>query len=352
MKIVVGINALSSGGAEVFASELAVAYAKMKNEVFLITYVGVINEKGNKLKSYLENNNVRVIDLSGKPKILILFYYIKVILNLKPQLIHSNLEQTDFFLIFTKFFNKRGKYIRTLHNIKAFERFPKWLHKFLFRNYLNIGCSKFTKTHFEIVECRDKIIPIDNGVDISRLPQKLDAELRKEEKTIFLVIGTSQKRFGLYQKGHDLIVEAFRDIIGSYEVLFLGEISNFEKDFPEIKNNINFKLVGVTSDINPYIAVSDFLLTPSRFEGLPISTIEGVCSGLPLICSNIDGFIPFMESNSSIIFESENVEDLKNKIQFSIYNKENLKKAAVENSYSYRKKFDIDEVAKNYINLV
>ena len=91
MKIVVGINSLSSGGAEVFTAELVVAYAKKGNEVSLITYVGVLNEKGNDLRDYLIKNNVKIIDLSTKSKLFLPYFYIKAILNLKPQLVHSNL---------------------------------------------------------------------------------------------------------------------------------------------------------------------------------------------------------------------------------------------------------------------
>lgn len=355
MKILLGINALSSGGAEVFTAELAVAYTKKGHDVFLVTYAGILNEKGEDLKKYLIKNNVTLIDFSLKSKILLILYYIKLVLKLKPQLIHSNLEQTDLLLIITKLFSKKTKYFRTLHNIKVFEKYPLWVNKMLFKYYdKNIGCSHYTKTHYQIEELRELIIPIDNGVDVSRLSDTVSFNERKSSnlnQTTFIVIGTSQKRFGEYQKGHDLIVEVFKEIKEDYKVIFLGNLENMEIDFPEVKNNPNYKLIGVTSNINTYIEVSDFVLAPSRFEGLPISTIEAVCSGLPLICSDIEGFLPFTQ-NSTLVFENENLNDLKDKIEIAINQKDLYKSKGLINKELYIKQFDINEVGSKYLNLL
>lgn len=48
MKIVQLINALGGGGAEVFVAQLAVALARDKNnEVYVITYAGILDDKEN-----------------------------------------------------------------------------------------------------------------------------------------------------------------------------------------------------------------------------------------------------------------------------------------------------------------
>jgi glycosyltransferase involved in cell wall biosynthesis len=351
MKILIGINTLSSGGAEVFSAELAVAYRRKGHEVTLVVYGGILNSKGEYLQKYLKANDVKTIDLSNKAKILLPYYYQRMVAKLKPDLIHSNLEQTDLLLIITKPFNKGAKYIRTLHNIKILDTYPIWLHRFLFKSYdKNIGCSQFTKTHFQIEELKKEIISIENGVDISRL--RTDGELVAKNKgeTVFIVIGTSQKRFGKYQKGHDLIIESFKQIREPYKVFFLGNLQNMEEDFPDALENPYFKLVGIISDINEYLSIADFVLAPSRFEGLPISIIEAVCSGVPLICSNIEGFLPF-SNDSTLFFENENIKDMILKLQEAIEKRDYFKQLAFKNKEKYIKKFDINEVATQYLNL-
>lgn len=345
---------MSSGGAEVFAAELAVSYKRKDHDVSLITYAGILNERGKELENYLIENNVKVIDLSLKPKYLLFYYYIKTILTVRPDLVHSNLEQTDLLLIITKIFNKNSKYIRTLHNIKVFKRFPVWLHKLLFKCYdKNIGCSDYTKTHFEIKVLINKIFAINNGVDIDRVGSKtVDTIIQRDEnETVFVVIGTSQKRFTQYQKGHDLIFKAFKKIEYKYKIIFLGDLENIDIDFPEEKLNPNYEFVGVTPDVSSFLQRSDYILAASRFEGLPISTIEGVCSGLPLICSNIEGFLPF-DKDSTLFFKNENVLDFVNIIQEAIHHKENYKRNALKNKNSYRQQFDIDVVVTKYLNLL
>lgn len=350
MKILIGINTLSSGGAEVFSAELAVAYRRKGHEVTLVVYGGILTNKGEYLQKYLEANEVGIIDLSTIAKILLPYYYQRIVANLKPNLIHSNLEQTDLLLIITKPFNKDAKYIRTLHNIKTLDTYPIWLHRLLFKSYdKNIGCSQFTKSHFQIEELRKEIISIDNGVDISRLPTDGKTVAKNKNETVFIVIGTSQKRFGKYQKGHDLIIESFKQIREPYKVLFLGDLQNMEEDFPDALQNPSFKLIGIISDINEYLSIADFVLAPSRFEGLPISIIEAVCSGVPLVCSNIEGFLPF-SNDSTLFFENENIKDMILKLQEAIENRDYFKQLAVKNKEKYIKKFDINEVATQYLN--
>ena len=135
MKILLGINSLSSGGAEVFVTELAVAYRQRNHEVTLIVYAGVLDDKGKDLFNKLIEHEIVVIDLSGKPRYLMPFFYITAIWRIRPDCVHSNLEQTDLLLAITKFFNAGACYIRTLHNIKAHNGIPLFLHRWMFNRY-------------------------------------------------------------------------------------------------------------------------------------------------------------------------------------------------------------------------
>jgi len=349
VKILVGINSLGSGGAEVFASELAVAYAKMGHNVLFLIYAGILDNKGQTLYNELLTNNVQVVDLSSKSKVVLLFYYFYIVKTFRPKLIHSNLEQSDMLLGLTKVFNRSCSYIRTLHNVKVFDRIPLILYKLLFNLYdKNIGCSNYVKTHFEIAKLRKKIFAIPNGVDIERI--RLRNINYTKEQCVFLVIGTSMKRFGEYQKGHDLIFKAFDSIKANYKVIFIGDTKNVPHDFPEAFSNPNFTFQGIVSDVTEYLLSADYLLAPSRFEGLPISVIEGVCSGLPLICSDIEGFIPF-KNNSTLKVKSGDENDLRAKIEYAVRNRVTFSKLGVEHATLYREQFSIKEVAKRYLNL-
>lgn len=359
MKILIGINTLSSGGAEVFATEIAVSYLEKGNDVLFVYFGGILNKKGEDLLKNLENRGVKTIDLSSISRLLLIFKYHKIVSQFKPDLVHSNLEQTDFLLGITKIFNRKSLYIRTLHNIKVFQKFPYLVHKFLFKLYdYNVGCSAFTKTHFEIPSLKDQIQVIDNGISISRVnaltveKKQLQEQLKIQPSDIvFIMIGTSQKRFGEYQKGHDLIFDLSDKLPSNIKILFLGNISNIEKDFPLAWKDSRFLFLGVQNNISNYLNISDFLLAPSRFEGLPISTIEAACFGIPLLCSDIEGFLPF-DTDSTIFFNNNNKQDLLEKIIKAMDQSQVYKLLAEKNKKKYTDKFDVNNVTKKYLNLM
>jgi len=74
-------------------------------------------------------------------------------------------------------------------------------------------------------------------------------------------------------------------------------------------------------DIKSLIGNARFSVIPSEcFENNPLSGIESLCSGTPVLGANIGGIPELINKNSDgLIFESGNKEDLKNKIE-EMYN--------------------------------
>ena len=55
------------------------------------------------------------------------------------------------------------------------------------------------------------------------------------------------------------------------------------------KNDIDLRLLGYREDINDIYEISDIFIFPSKREGLPVSLMEAMRAGLPVIVSNIRG---------------------------------------------------------------
>lgn len=46
-------------------------------------------------------------------------------------------------------------------------------------------------------------------------------------------------------------------------------------------------LLGSRSDVQSILQISDFFLFPSLFEASPLALLEAICTGVPVVCSDI-----------------------------------------------------------------
>src|SRR6202012_2791185 len=54
------------------------------------------------------------------------------------------------------------------------------------------------------------------------------------------------------------------------------------------------RIVPWSSDPGLYMAASDVLLLPSRFEGVPLIMLEALRAGIPVLASRIDAFEEYL----------------------------------------------------------
>lgn len=79
----------------------------------------------------------------------------------------------------------------------------------------------------------------------------------------------------------------------SYKFIFVGDgnlKNELSKQIEKFSLQLYVKILGVRNDIPQLMWSSDYLLLPSRFEGLPFVVIEAQGAGLPIIASK--GVIP------------------------------------------------------------
>lgn len=355
MRVLQVINSLSAGGAEVFVTNLSVELARQGHKVAVLIYAGILDDKGRDLEEKLSKNNIDLFNLKIKKnykKIKIPYLFKQVIDNFKPTVIHSHLDQSDFFTYLTKlFFGFHSiKFIRTLHNNGLISRIPIYFHRKIFKIFDHtISCSNSVKKDFQLQEFSYLINSIPNGIDISNIPLKKPSV---NSKTNLLHIGSFTKRLGKLQKAQDNIIHS---LIYCHEldftVTFLGSGDELE-EIKDLSKQLNLeskvKFCGLVTDVTSYMNEADAFIMPSRFEGLPIAGIEAVTFGLPIICSDIPAFYRF-EPIPELVSEVDDVKALAKSISFFIENKNEIQKSAIKKSDYFRNKFDIKYTAENYL---
>src|SRR5690606_12677599 len=68
----------------------------------------------------------------------------------------------------------------------------------------------------------------------------------------------------------------------------------------DLKLTESIFILGVQDEIEKYLAISDVLLFPSLWEGLPGVILESLSAGVPVICSDIGSNVEIAKSNIGI----------------------------------------------------
>jgi len=109
-------------------------------------------------------------------------------------------------------------------------------------------------------------------------------------------------------------------------------------------------LLGYRTDIKDLMNISDCFIFPSFQEGLPVSLMEAMASGLPVIASRIRGNVDLIiEGENGYLFDPHSVIELAEKID-KIYSDRELRFKFKENNTLRIKNFDSSVVEQKMLN--
>src|SRR4051794_21524508 len=139
-------------------------------------------------------------------------------------------------------------------------------------------------------------IPVGNGRDPARFrpnPERRDrirAELGTAPETPVVVIVSRLVR----HKGYPELLQAMREVPGA-ELWVVGERlvsdhgDDMEPEFARAGLGSRLRRLGYRTDVPDVLAAAAIFTLPSHFEGLPMSVIEAMLTGLPVVATNIRG---------------------------------------------------------------
>jgi glycosyltransferase involved in cell wall biosynthesis len=141
----------------------------------------------------------------------------------------------------------------------------------------------------------EKIVTVQNGIDVNAFCDSSDGEgIRSElglnDRRIIIAIGRLVE-----QKGHTWLIEAANILRKDYpdiSVLIVGEGDLKDTLESQIRDNGlegTVKLLGARRDIQKLLAISELYVMPSLFEGLPITLLEAMAAGKPIVATEVDG---------------------------------------------------------------
>jgi glycosyltransferase involved in cell wall biosynthesis len=209
-----------------------------------------------------------------------------------------------------------------------------------------------------------KVFTIKNGVDLSAyrgsnnrkvLRKKLGIE--EDDKVIGIV--ANLKRI----KNHIFLLKAFDELVKSYKkvkLLLIGQ--GFENDTEnteaELQGFVNEKglgkkvlLLGYRPDIPSLLNIMDIFCLTSFNEGLPISLIEAMAAGLPVVGTDVEGIRDtIIHDKNGFLVKTDDIHELRN-VLYMLLKDEPLRQRFSKESQFLSKEYSLEQCGSEYENL-
>ena len=281
--------------------------------------------------------------------------YYKYLKKIKPDIIllHSNQ------LILVSFFYSllhKTKIITVEHDAITVRTKSKWIVSNLnsvFANHV-VVLSESYKNHIKdnlwFKKLLKKYIVIPNGINTSKYKQK-EVYFPTDKITIFMASRMNKLR------DHKTLIEAVKLVFKKHKNIQLriagdgDTLLSLQKKyskllFVQFLGNIN------QSKIIKELHLADIYIHATFAETFSTAILQAMSTGLPIICSNIEGTRHMVTNNEEgLLYQSQNIDDLYNKINELISNN---KKAILLGNNSRRKvidKYAINRVINSFINI-
>lgn len=292
MKIMQIIPFFCFGGAEIMCENLTYALKELGHEVVAVSLL----TEHTPITQRMEAAGIRIeyldkklgLDLSMIPKL------VKLMKREKPDAVHTHLNVIKYVGLAAKLAGVK-KCVHTVHSV-AYEEAEGPLQKLSNSFYFGYGWSvpvalspEVQQTILDFYGLKAEQVPvIYNGVDLPRCIPKEDYSTG--ETVNILHVG----RFDV-PKNHPGLLKAFARLhkeLPRCRLHLVGdgdsrpEMEGLAKELG-IADAVTF--YGMQSNVYPYLHDADIFVLPSLYEGIPMTIIEAMGTGLPIAASRVGG---------------------------------------------------------------
>lgn len=292
MKILQVIPYFCFGGAETMCENLTYALQEQGHQVSVIS----LYDQRTPISTRMEQAGVAItyldkklgLDISMVPKL------VRVMKKEKPDVVHSHLDVIKYAVAAAKLAGVR-KCVHTVHNV-ADKEAEGTLQKIINRTYFRLKWSVpvalsplVQQTIVDFYGMKEADVPvIYNGVDLTRCIPKKD--YRSADVLKILHIGRFNE-----QKNHRRLLEAFAllaEQLPNVRLQMLGDgetMDEIRQYAAQLRLEERVCFEGSQSNVYPYLHEADLFVLPSDYEGMPMTIIEAMGTGLPIVATAVGG---------------------------------------------------------------
>lgn len=355
MRILHIITSLWTGGAEKLMVDLLPRLKDHGHEVELLTF----NGDRTAFREQLDEDGIKVYDL-GCGASTSSMYSPKNLFKIIPLLrrydiVHTHNTAPQLFAAIAGLRSK-SVLVTTEHNTSNRRRGNRLLtmvDKWMYSRYNHVICiSQKAEENLRehLGDCKTQISTINNGIDISKF-SKADSgstleSIAPSSKKIVMVAG-----FRL-QKDQDTLIKSMKYLSNEFHLFLVGD-GERRRVLETLTNTLGLStrvhFLGIRNDIPEILKAADYVVMSSHYEGLSLSSVEGMCVGKPFLASNVDGLREVVD-RAGILFEHQNDEQLASEI-IKLESDKNLYNSIAVKCKNRAMSYDISKMVDGYISL-
>jgi glycosyltransferase involved in cell wall biosynthesis len=206
--------------------------------------------------------------------------------SIKPEILFSQLMESNF-----------------LGHILVNTFLRKSTHVVGIRGYLNLNNQLVARLFSHVIK-KSKLVIVNSRELVNYFPNKLSDHpnvltisngvyMRNAKSENVHGISTVSVLSNFYDyKGHDLLLDSLTMIHSPLRLHLIGDgpkLLEIKRRSALLPADIEMIFHGLTMDPTPTLSTSDFLILPSRHEGLPNAVLEAMSVGLPVVAFDIPG---------------------------------------------------------------
>lgn len=288
------------------AAQLAVHLDKSQVDVEVIS---MYPRQGHVYEKKVEDAGIPIhyLDKRGHASLGAMVRLWKCLSKMKPDVVHVHMYSVFYALPWI--YTHRAHMVRTIHiqPDDEFNRFYRWLLHSGARigKIVPVTISQLNReVALKLYRCGTELYPcVNNPVELGRF---YHLSRKDSDPVAFISVGRLEER-----KNQILAIRALPEVIrevGRVKLVLLGEGETREELCHEAERlgvRDAVELMGNQSKPEDFLAKADVFLMTSHMEGLPLSVLEAMASGLPVIATNVGGMADLVKDNGALIADDD-----------------------------------------------
>jgi len=268
-------------------------------------------------------------------------------------IVHTHNTPSQYFVAIASMGMKLApKLVTTEHNTTNTRRNIPWLRcvdSWMYSRYAEIiGVSQSTtQALLNYLPQLPHCLTINNGIVVTKFQEAFPANdiIEQYSQSTRLAMAAAFRA----QKDHETIIRALHLLPDDYHLLLAGD-GNRRKIVEEfgaqeqLSQRVHF--LGNRNDVANVLKAADVIVMSSRYEGLSLSSLEGLASGRPVVASDVPGLREIV-GNAGILFPQGDAQALAKTI-LALEEDSKLRQQTIEKGLQRAHHYDISTMTEAY----